>query len=290
MLSAEIIGAWLVVLLTLCIFSYLYDDNPFYKAAEHLFVGVSAGYVLVLSFWTQVQPNLFGRLWPLVTKDADVSILGSTILGSIWYSIYEVLNFISTGFGVLERSIFPEGGIDEFNEIRLIYLIPLFLGIFMLLRLVPKLSWLARWAIAYIVGMAAGLRFYGYLNSDILIQIQAAVIDFSADWGSIFNALIVFIGTLTGLIYFFFSTEHKGSIGTLSKIGIYFLMIKFGASFGFAVMGRISLLIGRVDELKQFSTSEFYYATPILSIFIIILLAIWAFTGKGASGEHSVLK
>ena len=30
--------------LTLCTFSFLYKDNPFYKFAEHLVVGVSAGY------------------------------------------------------------------------------------------------------------------------------------------------------------------------------------------------------------------------------------------------------
>ena len=30
MMLAEIFGAWIVVFLTLCIFSYLYDDNPFY--------------------------------------------------------------------------------------------------------------------------------------------------------------------------------------------------------------------------------------------------------------------
>ena len=62
MITAEIMGAWLVVLLTLCIFSFLYKDNPFYKAAEHLYVGVSAGYVAVVSFWTQVQPNLLPML------------------------------------------------------------------------------------------------------------------------------------------------------------------------------------------------------------------------------------
>ena len=154
MISAEIISAWLYVFMTLCIFSFLYKDNPFYKAAEHLYVGISAGYVAVISFWQQVQPNLFGRLWP-----SRIDVDDGSILQSIWYTIYEFLNFITTGFGVLDRSIFPEGGIKGFDEIRMIYIIPFILGIFMILRLVPKLGWLARWAIAYIVGMAAGLRF-----------------------------------------------------------------------------------------------------------------------------------
>ena len=283
MITAEIMGAWLVVFLTLCIFSFLYKDNPFYKAAEHLYVGVSAGYVAVISFWQQVQPNLFGRLWP-----SRIEVDDGSILKSIWYTIYEIFNFISTGFGVLDRSIFPEGGIKGYDEIRMIYLIPFILGIFMLLRLVPKLGWLASWAIAYIVGMAAGLRFYGFLNSDILIQIKASAIDFTSDWGTIVNALILFIGTLTGLIYFFYSSEHKGVVGRLSRIGIYFLMIKFGASFGFAVMGRISLLIGRINDLKNYSSPEYNYATPVISVLIIICLAIWSLMDSGKKNKSAV--
>ena len=283
MISGEIISAWIYVFLTLCIFSFLYKDNPFYKAAEHLFVGVSAGYVAVLSFWQQVQPNLFGRLWP-----SRVDVDNGSILQSIWYAIYEIFNFITTGFGVLDRSIFPEGGIKGFEEIRIIYMIPFILGIFMILRLVPKLGWLARWAIAYIVGMAAGLRFYAFLNSNVLSQIKASAIDFTSDWGTIINGLIVFIGTMTGLIYFFYSTEHKGVVGRLSRIGIYFLMIKFGAAFGFAVMGRISLLIGQFNYLTDYSTKEYNYATPIILILIIICLAIWSFMGKDERKNESI--
>ena len=283
MISAVTFGSWLFVLLTLCIFSYLYDDNPFYKAAEHLFIGVSAGYWTAIYFWTQIQPNLFGRLWPKLSDANDHSMLYS-----IWYAIYEILNFISTGFGVLDRSIFPEGGIEGHDDMRLIYIIPFILGIFMLLRLVPNVGYLARWAIAYIVGMTAGLRFYSFLNSNILLQIPSVAIDFTADWGSIFNALIVFVGTITGLIYFFFSKEHKGTLGTLSKIGIYFLMIKFGASFGFAVMGRISLLIGQMNYLIDYSSEKYYYATPILLTTMIICLTLWAFMGKGQTNKDSI--
>ena len=135
--------------------------------------------------------------------------------------------------------------------------------------------------------MTAGLRFYSFLNSNVRMQIQASAVDFTSDWIGIINALILFIGTLTGLIYFFFSTEHKGTIGKLSKIGIYFLMIKFGASFGFAVMGRISLLIGRMNDLNKYSTSEFNYATTILLIAMIVSLALWAFMGKGQTSKDS---
>lgn len=276
----EIFGVWLSVFLTLSIFSYLYKDNPFYKAAEHLYIGVSAGYVAVISFWQQIQPNLFGRLWPRIDGNTEMGILKS-----IWYSIYEILNWLSTLGGWLDRSIFPESGIKGFDEISFIYIIPFILGIFMLLRLVPKLGWLARWAIAYIVGMAAGLRFYGFLNSDVLMQIKAVTVDFSGDWWSIFNGLILIFGTFSGLVYFFFSKEQSGIIGKVSRIGICFLMIKFGASFGFAVMGRISLLIGRFDDLIISNSAENFHATMWITCIMVLLLAIWAFLDKPRNGD-----
>ena len=66
--TIEIFGVWCIVLLTLSIFSYLYGDNPFYKAAEHIFVGVSAGYIFSITFWDTIWPNLFGRLFPGYVK------------------------------------------------------------------------------------------------------------------------------------------------------------------------------------------------------------------------------
>ena len=270
--TPELVGAWFTVFLTLAIFSYLYNDNPFYKAAEHLYVGISAGFLVSLSFWQQLQPNMFGRFWPKFDPDVEMSILKK-----VWYYIYDILGFITSGFGLMERGIFPKGGIEGFKEIEILYVIPFILGIFMLLRLTPNLGWLARWAIAYIVGMAGGLRFYSFLNSDILEQIKSAAIDFPGSWISIINAIILLIGTLTGLLYFFFSKEHTGVIGKLSKVGIYFLMISFGASFGFAVMGRISLLIGRIEELIIFGRSESFYATYLIAGIMILSLAYWAF-------------
>jgi hypothetical protein len=229
----EIIGVWCVVLLTLSIFSYLYGDNPFYKSAEHVFVGVSAGYIFTITFWDTIWPNLFGRLLP---------------------------SYVAAGF-----------------EFDISYIFPLVLGIFMLFRLSKKYDWLSRISIAYIVGMMAGLKFYVFLNSNLLTQIKSSTVNLSGTYLSIFNEVIILIGVISGLVYFFFSKEHTGVIGRVSRIGVYFLMIKFGASFGFAVMGRISLLIGRFEELIEYSRPEYYYSTPIILILMIVALSLWSF-------------
>ena len=54
-------------------------------------------------------------------------------------------------------------------------------------------------------------------------------------------------------------------------------MISFGASFGFAVMGRISLLIGRFNDLILFSGPSYDYGTFWMLGFIIAVLAYWSF-------------
>tara|TARA_Y100000814_G_scaffold285370_1_gene253288 strand:+ start:52 stop:900 length:849 start_codon:yes stop_codon:yes gene_type:complete len=264
--SMEILGAWSIVFFTICIFSYLFGDNPFYKVAEHIFVGVSAGYIAVYTFWSTIWPNLFGRLWPASGNTSD------SILMKIWYGIYNIFGFL---LGFINDSIFPRGGIDAAFEFDITYIIPLILGIFMILRLVPSLSWLARFSIAYIVGMISGLKLYSFLNSNILMQVKDLGIDSGASSWVVFNQLLIVIGVIAGLIYFFFSMEHKGFIGKVSKIGIFYLMVKFGASFGFAVMGRISLLIGRFEELIQYSNADYYNATPIIMLIIIGSLIAW---------------
>ena len=60
-------------------------------------------------------------------------------------------------------------------------------------------------------------------------------------------SIIIFVGVISTLIYFYFSKEHKGAMGVTARIGIWFIMIAFGAHFGYTVMGRISLLIGQVQ-------------------------------------------
>ncbi len=57
------------------------------------------------------------------------------------------------------------------------------------------------------------------------------------------------MGVVSALVYFYFSKEHKGVLGSTARLGIWFLMVSFGAAFGYTVMARISLLIGRMEFL-----------------------------------------
>lgn len=128
------------------------------------------------------------------------------------------------------------------------------LGIMMLLRLSRKIGWISRWPLSFIVGAVAGLYMMLYFQSNALTQIESTIGGFvtaaqGGNFATILGAAIVTIGTFSGLAYFYFSKEHRGAFGATAKVGIWFLMITFGASFGYTVMSRMSLLIGRIDFL-----------------------------------------
>ncbi|MEO0185258.1 MAG: hypothetical protein ABIL22_03810 [candidate division WOR-3 bacterium] len=191
---------WVSSLLTLCIFSFIFRDNPFYRFAEHLFVGTSAGYLIALSYHNVVYPNLIVPL---------------------------------------------------FKEGQFLYVIPLILGILYITRFIPQISWLVRIPIAFLLGWGSGVVIPATLQTDVIKQIQGTMLTrgvFSR-WDNGLWAVIILIGVVATLIFFFFSRERKGIIKPIANLGIIFIMLGFGASFGYTVMARISLLIGRFQFL-----------------------------------------
>jgi hypothetical protein len=217
------IGLWLAAFFTLSIFSFLYRDNFFYKITEAVFVGVTAGYVMVAGLWETLVPKLLANLVPDFTR--------------AWFM--------------------PEIKADQAPNY--VYLVPLALGIMLLFRLAPRGTWIARWPLAFIVGTYAGLRLVSYIEADFVSQIRSTVVPLIAFaqtqemrrfdfWASLRNIGLLF-GVLSCLTYFFFSVEHRGFVGHIARVGVWFLMITFGASFAFTVMGRIALFAARISFL-----------------------------------------
>ena len=209
------LSIWVAALLTLCIFSFLYKDNPFYKFAEHLFVGVSAGYYIVLNFWTVIHPNM----WEPFVKSMG-----------------------GAGVNAARTGMFAA----ELGDYRAWLAIPGILGLLLFTRLFGKIGWMSRWSLAVIIGAYAGIKTTGFAQGDFVAQVQGSLIPlWTGNVGTSANAVIFVVGLITSLLFFFYSREHKGALGVASKLGIFFLMVSFGAGYGYTVMSRVSLLIGR---------------------------------------------
>jgi hypothetical protein len=220
----------LQVLLTLAIFSFLFKDNPIYRFAEHLFVGIAAGYIISIQFNQVFLPNL----WRPFTR-----------------ALAQGVRYPFTGRA------------PEIWDVLLI--VPFVLGFLMFTKFHERSSWLARWPMAAVVGTFSGLAIIGFAQGDLIPQIQANLLPivkpgsweaFARDPG-LFTALqvlwnpILIVGVFCCLVYFFFSKEHKGVTGGTAKVGIWFLMISFGASYGNTVSTRISLFLERCSFLFE---------------------------------------
>lgn len=186
-------------LLTLAILTFLYRDNPAYKMAESLLIGVSVGYMLV----TTVSSTLMGLMF---------------------------------------KPLFLDG------TLRLI--VPLALGLMMFGRFFAKTSFLSRWPIAVMIGSGAGVAIPAMLEQRTLKQLSATVMPLlhESGWPDV-AAIVVLVGVITTLCYFYFSHEHKGPLGVAARVGTYFLMLFFGTTFGYTVMSRMSTFIGRMEFL-----------------------------------------
>lgn len=197
----DILGVLIAGILTLAIYSFLYKDNPAYKFAEHIFVGVTAGYGVCIAFYQVIMPNLVEQI-----KDHQ----------NFWV------------------------------------LLPAFLGILMFSRFIPKVSWISRISIAFVIAVAAGVSVPNGMQATIIKQTSATIAPILPLWDSHvpctneINNLVIILGVTTVLIYFFFSIEPGKGLKAASRTGIIFIMIFFGAQFGYTVMGRISLVIDRV--------------------------------------------
>lgn len=199
---------WVGAILTFFIFSFLYKDNPFYKFGEHLYVGVSLGYTIVVVTWSTVWPDLVQPLF--------VSPLSQVGLGQ-----------------------------------KVLLIIPLLLGLCYFCAFIPKVSWLMRIPMGFVLGWGSGITIPAVIQTSLIKQIQGSLLTptMLSRWDLLLFGLISLVGIICSVIYFFFSREHKGALKTASDVGIVFLMIGFGASFGYTVMARMSLLIGRFQFL-----------------------------------------
>jgi hypothetical protein len=128
---------------------------------------------------------------------------------------------------------------------------PGLLGVLMFTRLSRNYSWVSRVSLAFVIGNTAGIYLISELHGRAIPQTYSTMIPLNGGDGiaSLILAVIVIVGVISTLVYFYFSKEHTGVMGFTAKVGIWFIMIAFGAHFGYTVMGRISLLIGRIEFL-----------------------------------------
>jgi len=99
-------GTIVAGVLTIAILSFLYGDNPVYKMAETLLVGVSMGYVLVITWTNTLMAVLFKPLfvesefWLIIPFIFGLLMFGRFHKSTSFLSRYSMAVLIGSGAGV----------------------------------------------------------------------------------------------------------------------------------------------------------------------------------------------
>lgn len=212
----ELISGIVGLLLTLMVFSYLIGDNPLFRVAVYLFIGVASGYAATIIWHYVLVPKLSQALGP-------------------------------------------------FNPLAII---PLILGLSLLTKLLPRISWIGSFAMAVLVGVGAAAAVGGALIGTLLPQAQSAIdgFDFRSTGGGI-TALrqlvqggVMFLGTVFTLASFHFSAGRAADgapkpnriIEGTAWVGRIFIAITLGALFAGVYMSALTAMIERLSFVLNF--------------------------------------
>lgn len=218
-MSVEIISAFVGLILTLMVFSYLLGDNPLFRIAIYLFIGVASGYAATATVYYVLLP----RLSRLQTSDFDQLVLA---------------------------------------------IIPLLLGVSLLAKFSPRISWIGNFGMAVLVGVGAAAALGGALTGTLMPQLQSSIdaFDFRSAQGGV-NVLlrlvqgtVMLTGTVLTLASFHFSTGRAADgtpgrnpiIEGFAWTGRIFIAITLGVLFAGVYMAALTAMIERLSSVINF--------------------------------------
>jgi hypothetical protein len=130
------------------------------------------------------------------------------------------------------RSI-QTSGIAPLMAGRYTLIIAFILFILLWSRFIPDISWLARYPTSILIGIGLGIALATGVSGQVLGLSVATFNDVlkAKDAFSMFNALVIVIGTLSSLWYFIYTKEHTGYWGYFVRLGVLYMYVLFGLTF-----------------------------------------------------------
>ena len=123
----ELVSALAGLLLTLMVFSYLIGDNPLFRIAVYLFIGVASGYAAAIVWHSVLIPKLFQPLMALnplaiIPLVFGVSLLAKLSARTAWIGSFAMAVLVGVGAaaaigGALIGTLLPQAqaAIDGFD-------------------------------------------------------------------------------------------------------------------------------------------------------------------------------
>jgi hypothetical protein len=227
-LSFDLITGVLAFFFTIMILSYLIGDNPLFKIAVYLFVGVASGYAAAVVFWQVLYPKLF-QLTVAIVQTGDYA--RGVLLVVPWLGFAFILMKISPRLAGIAR-------------ITMAFLV-------------------GAGAAVTIAGALTG-TILPQVNATInFFDPGLAAARNIGAFEALGNGAILLTGVVTSLAYFHFgarqkpdgSTKRFGLIDLFAWVGRIFIGVTLGVIFAGVYAAALTALIERVSYLVNFIQS-----------------------------------
>ncbi len=222
----DTIGILLSLTLTVMVLSYIFGDNPLFKLAEYIFVGVSVGYAVLVGWYLVLAPALF-QLTPGADTYNILTKLPPALLAFLL--IFKVQPNQTRAGGAL-------------GSLALAFLV----GV---------------GAAAAIAGAAQGTLFP---QTAVVAEINLSSANLVYAGAPMFwlhneflSNIVIIIGTVGTLFYFTFTFKPQGMLSGFragfvdfwAGMGRWVVLITLGALFANTVSARVALLVSRIQFL-----------------------------------------
>jgi hypothetical protein len=223
--SLDLVAGVFSFLFTLLIFSYLIGDNPLFRIAVYIFVGVSSGYIASVAWWQVLWPQLG---YPLIFGDismAEKGLLLVPLLGAVL--IFMKVSPRLAGMGRVAMAFLVGVG-----------------------------------AAVTIAGALGGTLLPQVLGTIDAFDMNAASARNIGFIEAVSSGAVILAGTIFTLIYFHFGARPKadgsmhrlGLIEVMAWAGRIFIGITLGAIFAGVYAAALTALIERIASLINFIT------------------------------------
>lgn len=174
--------------------------------------------------------------------------------------------FVGVAAGYVAATVFRQVVVDKlFMPLlsgspldRALMVFPLAMSFLLLTKMSPKLEWLGRPIVAFLVGVGTATAIAGAVLGTLFPQIEASSAMFGRGLGSIASGALILLGTVTTIAYFQF-TVRKANAGNRGKImaflavlGQVFIAITLGAIFAGVLAAALTAFVDRIQAIVLF--------------------------------------
>ena len=203
-----------------------------------------------------------------------------------WYRIAESVYLgVAVGYGVsldllYVRNQWATGGWATPGIMLGGFIIALVLGVLWYFRFIKQYFYLYRWPLSIIVGTGIGLALRAVIFVQFTDMIKAQVklnLWVANDMMTTFNNILIFIMVPCVLLYFWFTgakIRETAPMKVVDKIARYTMMAGFGSAFGYTVLTRFSMFIGRAQFLLGVTPNPPENMTAFIVLGVLILASM----------------